>query len=94
MALTPGLGRLNVGIPTKEEKQARGATWLLRRPSGRRGLMCPAHLLGVQAAMRLGTPILFQPRPLEGLSVAHPCSVYALCRTLGAGQGVRRRGSF
>lgn len=52
--LTPGLARLNVGIPTEEQKQARGVTWLQRRPSRRRGLMCPAHWVGVQAAVRIG----------------------------------------
>lgn len=39
-------------------------------------------------------PTLLGPQSLQGLSTGHPCSVYPLGRALGAGQGVRRRGSF
>lgn len=81
-------------MPTKEEEAAGGGHGVLRKAFRRRGpSQVQPHLFGAPAAVSIWTPTP-QAWPLAGLSAGLPWSMYPLSRALGAGQGVRRRGSF
>lgn len=76
------------------ERKEREVAPAYRGDFAEEALTCPALPVWGSGSVRIWTPTLLRRWPLQGPSTGRPCSVYPLSRALGAGQGVRHRGSF